>query len=436
MKCKCVRTHLSAKLDREISQELEALLDAHLAQCAGCRQEWEKLQKQEARLKDLSWEQPGEIFWESFFAEFQQRQAQSRRRSAAFKIAVASAIAAAIFLGITLLFRLEQPSQNRREPVTVRLERPEPIEKSLETVVAELLKAETQPKALAILQGFGPRGGQYLSARVGNLRKEIPQPWLEALAALNDNHSFQMLAELATKSQHQRQVLPVLGRTGREEALSILWQSLCNHSVRDAVIAGLKNMQPQATSFLVRMAYGDEQSQARRAIELLGELGDQAAVPHLLQLVQKSELRKVSIEALAALHSPDTAAFFMELATQPQYRKEAYETLVHFREPEVFRFLISGLYQDETRRLALQALKHFRDPQAIPYILEIIPHSHARHEAIEALSWMPKNEVLPHLISLLGESTLRRHAYQALKQITKLDFGMDAHGWMRWFNEI
>lgn len=453
MKCRHIRRLLSAKIDGEVSSEMNGMLEAHLLQCISCRREWEMLQREDALLKGISWENPGEVFWKNYIERLKARQYEQcdSGEKPIWKIAIGLAIAASLLICLSLIsWPAKTPIKSnipttaakedvKNEKVTLEYEKistKKAVQNEKTALPDPLLEKDGNRYAMSLLKELGPMAGQYLSSLVRNTRKEIPQTWLEALVVINDTSSFNTLVELAQINKYRNNVLPLLGRTGRKEAIPILLKSLCNHSDKQAVIEGLKNMKSQATGFLIDLAYSSDYSQAKLAIEMLGQLDDHSVLPHLLHLWQNRDLRKSILDALVTLRSPDSSYFFMKLAQQKEYRKEAYQTLSHFHEPAVFQFLISQLYHEETRKLALQTLKHFRDPNAIPYILDILQHSTLRKEGIEALSLMPPEKVVPYLIAMLDRPALKRTAYHALKKLTNQDFGIESHRWVQWFKQV
>ncbi len=72
MECDTCRNKLLEYLDRDLAGDVRTELEAHLTECAGCREELQSLQETLALVARMPAPEPSETFWQQYLRELRQ----------------------------------------------------------------------------------------------------------------------------------------------------------------------------------------------------------------------------------------------------------------------------------------------------------------------------------------------------------------------------
>jgi HEAT repeat protein len=234
-----------------------------------------------------------------------------------------------------------------------------------------------------------------------------------------------LVAELAGKPGELEQSCAVywLGRSGSQPSVLDQLVQSTHPSVRRAAIelAGVTGLSQSAWRVLHfckdAVQRGDEEM-ALVCIRSLGLLGDESAVPFLLEVVRQPGQRilRVAIRALGSFHSDQVVDELARIATDPgsseSARGEALSALGATSHPRGAELILPMLKsKDETlRRQAIIALGKARHPKAAEALVAAVDRVSTRDLAIEALCTMQTPEAAEILFKLWGRKSLEAEA--------------------------
>ncbi|MDA1221339.1 MAG: HEAT repeat domain-containing protein [Planctomycetota bacterium] len=173
---------------------------------------------------------------------------------------------------------------------------------------------------------------------------------------------------------------------------------------------------PEVTELLLEQSRAREPEVVSTALRLLGERGDQAAVPAIRKLLRaKDEPRR--IEATLALHAL--------LAKDPAWREELIDGLRG-----------TGSKDVALRALAFDLLAELGDERVLEYAYKDLDHKNwrVRAAAIDACRIVRNTATVPELIDRLDDESgrLREDVLDALQALTAMRFH-DQDRWRTWW---
>ncbi|TVR00573.1 MAG: HEAT repeat domain-containing protein [Spirochaetaceae bacterium] len=258
-----------------------------------------------------------------------------------------------------------------------------------------------EPAALVVLEAYREVPTDLLLAAIRYVSLVVTHPQEETRAALRE------VAE-GTQITAAETAIRALGRRGGEEEIGPLVQRLSDRRapspIRAAVILALGDLRAtEAVDELLRIA-GDtvEESTTRQfAADSLGRIGDEQAIPLLMELAVGSDtmLRAYAVNALGA-----------------------------FRDDEVERIIVNSLRDSfwRVRVAALEAVARHDMDSAIPVVqfrAQRDPEPRVRTEAIRSLAQMsdPRARTFLHEL-VLGERNPEAMRITALQRLADNDW--------------
>ncbi len=234
-----------------------------------------------------------------------------------------------------------------------------------------------------------------------------------------------LVAELAGKPGELEQSCAVywLGQSGSQPAvLDQLVQSPHPSVRRGAIelagVTGLSQSAWRVLHFCKDAVRRNDEEMALVCIRSLGQLGDESAIPFLLEVVRQPEQRmlRVAIRALGSFRSDQVVDELARIATDPgsseSARGEALSALGATSHPRGAELLLPMVKsKDETlRRQAIVALGKARHPKAAEAVVAAVDRASTRDLAIEALCTMQTPEAAEILFRLWGRKSLEPEA--------------------------
>lgn len=181
--------------------------------------------------------------------------------------------------------------------------------------------------------------------------------------------------------------------------------------IREATVTALRQMGDDALLGLLSLLHDSQWRIRQNTAWALGEIGDSAAVPALVEALHDSDSAVSAAAATALGYIGDTAAIEPLIAglNHEQWRVKkaaasALSCIGHAAIDPLLHTLKSG--GSETRRLAIEALKTIHDDRARRALLEATYDTDVgvRTAAVGALENMEDAEIVQRLIQLLKDS--------------------------------
>ncbi|MDA0244614.1 MAG: HEAT repeat domain-containing protein [Chloroflexi bacterium] len=269
-----------------------------------------------------------------------------------------------------------------------------------------------------------------------------------------------LLSMLHDESNLVRQeAIESLGQIGDATAVPYLITSLQDKNIliRHEAIKALEKIGKIAVPYLIVALQDKDSAVCQIAIQILGQIGETVAVPHLITVLQDSEVRSQAIQALGDIGDSEALPYLLEalhddekwvrqiaikalgkidnvIISMPyliamlqdenhEVRQATVETLGKIYNNNAMPYLIAML-QDENhgvRQATIETFGKINDKMAIPYLTEMLEDENewVRQAAIRGLGEIGDATTVPYLIAILQDKdqNIRKLAIQALGKI-------------------
>ncbi len=215
------------------------------------------------------------------------------------------------------------------------------------------------------------------------------------------------------------------GTAGREYEI-ILEQSARNltdpdPSVRKQAIKTISSVPgPESDSLLLRALTDPDEVIRRKAALALGDRGNEAAIPVLLQLVEQSDPSGLTISRLCQLRVKEAIPAIVKRLSSSRIgmRRTAASSLGGMEDPDTLDALLPGLKDDNylMRKTTAYALWQLHDTRAVPPLIEVLNDdaSIVKKLAAYSLGKLGDSAAIEPLKILLEDTTDSNHLYAAL----------------------
>ena len=453
MKCEYISSHLSAKLDDELTPELLAIVDLHLSACPSCQAEWQSLLEQESLLQTLPWQDPGQEFWDDYLPRFHQRYQQQNYR---WLMAWAAVLLLALSITLYLLplsagTGKTAPPQNSasvppKDPAfsrQVRLHPPELANRLLarayrgdvsaaNVVVAFYQKYPRQLSPLRLLNKAKDRNSVLLTLRICKTvknpaafavayrlyrQKQEAAIALQVLWSIDRRRSLEILAQALTRPATHQVALRLYQQDPALTAWYLYQRIQTSHDPAPTVWINALALLESDNSYHALVELAEKGRQRRAALRALGHTRRRAAVLLLLDSLRNHELRQDAIFALQKMRPLSTEVLLgLSYSQQLETANLAVEALGLLQDDSVVTRLMQLLNQPALQKSALSSLLALKSPSCTSLFISLAEHNQFRKHAFQALAHLHTPEALQFLIEKLYDPGCRQMALAAIKK--------------------
>ncbi len=285
------------------------------------------------------------------------------------------------------------------------------------------------------LRGMGDVALVALRERVQRARPVETAPLLDAVVALRAVDCLPWVASIAERSgASQADAIAALGALGDARAVGTLVRLSKERALHGMTIDALRAMGEAGARELARRVATGRRDDRVRAIQLLGELRDEASVRALVAALADPSVRADAARALGEIGDPASAPALAACLDDPSARSAAIEALGRVADASTVPLLARLSRDPSLRRDILRILGETGAPEALPHLVRALGSRDTAAVAAEGLALLGESAI-PSLIRALSAGNTAGRAREALVAISSVDLGDDPGAWQRWWRD-
>ena len=283
---------------------------------------------------------------------------------------------------------------------------------------------EVQCKAVDALGKIG--GNQAIDALVKTLdRPELRREAIQTLTNIRTKQVVETLIGLLDDPdiEVQRKAVDALGKIGDNRSIDALVKTLDRPELRWDAIQALTNIRSeQVVEPLIGLLDDPDIEVQRKAVDALGRIRNNRAIEALLEIVNRPEIRREIIQALRRNKAKRVVGCLVGLLDRPdiEVQRKAIDVLGEIGNVRAIDALFKLLERPLLRQKAIQALGKTKDSHIITSLVGLLDDpgmEDIRSSIIHALGEIGGEQGISALTELLERPETRQDAAQMLSSI-------------------